>query len=97
MNFTFSSVRKSALPILIMFLLGLCFQGCGQADEFNKVGESSSDGTAIKDLYEPLHGEADPIALENAQPGGTFTTWGGSFTKSLNMFLDYNSYSANLM
>jgi microcin C transport system substrate-binding protein len=97
MNFTFSSVRKSALPILIMFLLGLCFQGCGQADEFNKVGESSSDGTAIKDLYEPLHGEADPIALENAQPGGTFTTWGGSFPKSLNMFLDYNAFSANVM
>ena len=97
MNFTFSSVRKSVLPILIMSLLGLFFQGCGQADEFNKLAEPSSEGTAIKDLYEPLYGEADPIALGNAQSGGTFTTWGGSFPKSLNMFLDYNAFSANVM
>ncbi len=30
-------------------------------------------------------------------PGGTYTAWGGSFPKSLNMWLDYNSFSAEIM
>ena len=83
MNFTFSSLRKKALPIFILSLLGLFFQGCGQADEFNKLEESSSDGTVIKDLFSPQYGESDPIALGNAQPGGTFTTWHSDDEKEL--------------
>jgi microcin C transport system substrate-binding protein len=41
-------------------------------------------------------GESDPIAVPTAQRGGTFATWGGPYPKSLNSWLDYNSFSANV-
>ena len=41
-------------------------------------------------------GELDPIANPKATKGGTFTSWGSSFPKSLNMFLDYNSFSTQI-
>ena len=62
-----------------------------------KEYNSLADSDIVKDRYLPEYGELDPIALQNAKPGGTFSTWGGSFPKSLNMFLDYNSFSANVM
>ncbi|HAO99153.1 MAG TPA: ABC transporter substrate-binding protein, partial [Fibrobacteres bacterium] len=42
-------------------------------------------------------GEFDPIANTAAVPGGTYVSWGGAFPKSLNMWLDYNSFSAEVM
>lgn len=42
-------------------------------------------------------GRFDPIANTSAVPGGTYNTWGGPAPKSLNMWLDYNSFSANVM
>lgn len=42
-------------------------------------------------------GSFDPIANPEAVPGGTYNTWGGPAPKSLNMWLDYNSFSANVM
>lgn len=81
-------------PFLVfaMFILG-----CGQNENKTQTEQSSSQGEALEDRFEPLYGERDPIALKDAKPGGTFTTWGGAFPKSLNMFLDYNSFSANVM
>lgn len=42
-------------------------------------------------------GEADPIAVSTATVGGTYTTWAGGWRKSLNMWLDYNSHSVEVM
>lgn len=41
-------------------------------------------------------GEHDPIASPEAAKGGVYSTWGGPFPKSLNMWLDYNSFSAQI-
>lgn len=41
-------------------------------------------------------GEPDPIASPDAEKGGVYSTWGGAFPKSLNMWLDYNSFSAQI-
>ncbi|HSQ41490.1 MAG TPA: extracellular solute-binding protein [Fibrobacteraceae bacterium] len=42
-------------------------------------------------------GEADPIASPQAIPCGTINLWGGAMPKSLNMWEDYNSFSAEIM
>ena len=42
-------------------------------------------------------GEFDPIANTSAVAGGTYTSWGAGFPKSLNMWLDYNSFSTEVM
>ena len=39
-----------------------------------------------------VNGETDPIANPLAPKGGTYTAWGG-FPKSLNVWLDNNSFS----
>lgn len=41
-------------------------------------------------------GERDPIASPEAAKGGVYSTWGGPFPKSLNMWLDYNSFAAQI-
>jgi microcin C transport system substrate-binding protein len=88
---------KTIHSLLLFCLIAICLAGCG-----SEVGKTT-DSNAIEnenhpsDLYQPKYGEADPIALPDAHPGGTFSTWGGSFPKSLNMFLDYNRFSANVM
>lgn len=41
-------------------------------------------------------GEFNPIANPRATKGGTFTTWGGPYPKSLNMWLNYNSFSKSI-
>jgi hypothetical protein len=37
-------------------------------------------------------GDPDPIANPSAVKGGSFHTWAGGYPKSLNMWLDYNSF-----
>ncbi len=44
----------------------------------------------------PVFGEFDPQSSKRASLGGSYTTWGGAFPKSLNMFLDYNSFSTQI-
>ncbi len=41
-------------------------------------------------------GDPDPIASPEAVKGGVYATWGGPFPKSLNMWLDNNSFSAQI-
>ncbi len=41
-------------------------------------------------------GEVDPIASPEARRGGIINIWGGPFPKSLNAFLDYNSFSIEI-
>ena len=50
---------------------------------------ATSEGSVAVDQ----EGDVDPIADTNAKNGGTFTTWGSGFPKSLNQWLDYNSFS----
>lgn len=82
-----------------IFIIGLMFflVGCGEKD---KEIQNESTGPA-KALVEQVSvedkGDVDPIANPKAVKGGTYTSWGGSFPKSLNMFLDYNSFSNEIM
>jgi microcin C transport system substrate-binding protein len=41
-------------------------------------------------------GEPDPIAAPEAVPGGTFASWQGDYPKSLNVWLDNNSFSQTI-
>ncbi|HWB60760.1 MAG TPA: extracellular solute-binding protein [Chthoniobacteraceae bacterium] len=74
---------KKLLQILPIALL---LAGCGKQQPKNE---------AIKDQQVQVEqaGEIDPSAGEGAKQGGTYSAWGGPFPKSLNMWLDYNSFS----
>jgi len=87
-------MRKAFYIFYICCLLLL--SGCGEKDkEEGKTGSPggvTSERVAVEDK-----GEFDPIANPKAVKGGTYTSLGSSFPKSLNMFLDYNSFSAEIM
>ena len=80
---------RKPIYICLLFL----FFSCGEkAEEKGKTASSSE----TPNVQVEMKGEFDPIANPKAVKGGTYTTWGGSFPKSLNMFLDYNSFSAEI-
>ena len=60
-------------------------------------GKSSAplSGPKVEDVPVQVEatGEVDPIASTDAVPGGSFTSWPGDYPKSLNMWLEYNSFS----
>lgn len=70
--------------------------GCQRKDE-SVVQESGPP--AVKDVAVVVEqtGDVDPIADAGATRGGTINTWGGAYPKSLNMWLDYNSFSLGVM
>lgn len=84
-------MKKIFIIILILFLAG-----CGGND--NKTKNDSNEPTAVtaEKITVEESGEFDPIANTKAVKGGSYTSWGGSFPKSLNMFLDYNSFSKEI-
>jgi microcin C transport system substrate-binding protein len=58
---------------------------------------ASSDSGAIQDVPVQVQpGESDPIASLDAKRGGSYVTWGGPFPKSLNAWLDNNSFSGDI-
>jgi microcin C transport system substrate-binding protein len=71
--------------------------GCGEKNK--EEGKSAPSGTTVasEQITVEDKGEFDPIANPKAMKGGTYTSWGSSFPKSLNMFLDYNSFSVEIM
>jgi microcin C transport system substrate-binding protein len=75
------------LPILLL-------AGCGKTGE----NQPAQGGPKVQDSPVQIEtiGEADPIASPDAMPGGTFTSWPGSYPKSLNMWLDYNTFSVGI-
>jgi len=81
-------MRKIACLCLLFFLFN-----CGEKSEEKE--KTAYLPKAIKIEVE-TGGEFDPIANPKAIKGGTFTTWGSSFPKSLNVFLDHNSFSAEI-
>jgi len=84
-------MRSFARILPIIFLLSAC--GKKTAPE-----QTPSAASVITDTPVQIEagGETDPIADPSAQKGGTFTTWGGPFPKSLNMWLDYNNFSKSV-
>lgn len=79
-------MQRIALYLTVLFLL----ISCGKKDEKKDQVQAAKETSSIEVEKD---GELDPIANPEAVKGGTFTTWGGSFPKSLNMWLDYNSFS----
>jgi microcin C transport system substrate-binding protein len=75
------------LPVLIL-------AGCGKPSGI----QPNDTVSAVKDAPVQIEagGEADPVAVEGAKKGGSYSTWAGEFPKSLNMWLDYNSFSAQI-
>jgi microcin C transport system substrate-binding protein len=101
----FTLLRKSSatapqgLAVALCVAASLAFLGCNQSAKSGSPGACDAE---VADLGKPDStpldsGEADPIAVPTATVGGTFTTWGSSWPKSLNMWLDYNSFSAEVM
>lgn len=82
--------RAFVVCVVLLSMLGFV-SGCGG----NAKTSARQVGPPVKD--EPITleatGELDPIANPAAVKGGSFFTWGGGFPKSLNMWLDYNTFS----
>jgi microcin C transport system substrate-binding protein len=71
------------------------FSGCGGGG--SPEVSSRQFGPPVQDVaVAPSTGEVDPIANPEAKKGGAFVTWGGEFPKSLNLWLDFNSFSAQI-
>jgi microcin C transport system substrate-binding protein len=83
-------IKRLALPVSVALLLA----GCGKQNS----SPTESSGSAIKDAPVQMEsgGEVDPIAAPAALKGGSLTTWAGGYPKSLNMWLDYNSFSMSV-
>jgi microcin C transport system substrate-binding protein len=87
-------MQKTALCLLFCTLL--INTACKKKDTTD--GEGKSNGTSARAVsQEDLLGEADPMANPQAVPGGTYLAWGAAFPKSLNMWIDYNRFSINVM
>ncbi len=76
---------------LSAFLICLLLIGCGSKNK--EDNKQSKEVKTIENIAMEKNGDYDPIANPDAVKGGTYTTWGSSFPKSLNMWLDYNSFS----
>lgn len=81
------TVRSCLLSVSLLLLAG-----CGRSASDRQVGPSVDNAPVTLEAT----GEFDPIANPAATKGGSFFTWGGEYPKSLNMWLDYNSFSAQL-
>ena len=85
--------------IAIFLCMTMLIAGCGR----NKAPQKSVATKAILESQpkvvplNEVNGETDPIANPLAPKGGTYTAWGGGFPKSLNVWLDNNSFSQEIM
>jgi microcin C transport system substrate-binding protein len=88
-------VSAASSLVLGLALAGLPFAlaACGKKESASKENASAVAENTVVDST----GEFDPIANPDATPGGTFNTWGGPSPKSLNMWLDYTSFSKSVM
>jgi len=86
------SLKVTLLALTTILLLSGCEQGSDQKTDVQKV--ECQEYTTPDSL---LSGEKDPIAMDNAKICGTISLWAGSMPKSLNSWLDYNSFSSQVM
>jgi microcin C transport system substrate-binding protein len=83
-----SSGWNALLAAVGLAVTVLAVAGC-QKKEQGAGGRQAVKEEAVK---VDTSGEVDPNANPQAVKGGTFTTWAGGFPKSLNMWLEYNSF-----
>lgn len=85
-------MKRIFIICLTLFLIG-----CGGKDK--ESGKNSTGPAAVSSAKVTIEekGEYDPIANLKAVKGGTYTAWRGAFPKSLNMLLDYNTFSIEVM
>ncbi len=90
-------LKGIAMQYLITLLL-LLLVSCNSSDSDKKSDKAANEfkEKAI-DVTLESEGEVDPIASDKAIIGGSYTAWGGAFPKSLNYWLDNNSFSAEIM
>ena len=84
------------MTISLALISVVAFSACNKS----KSSETSSPQSSVntKDVYTgPYSGPADSIANTKAEVGGVLTTWGGEYPKSLNYWLDPNSFSGEVM
>lgn len=86
-NEGFSSIGKAGT--MLALVAAVFMAGCNKKDG-RSTGKKAVENTAVA---VDSAGEADPIASPDAVKGGTFTQWGGGFPKSLNMWLEYTSFT----
>jgi len=89
-----SAFRGLQLIVVAGLWLGLT---SGLSSCHKREAKTSDDSELSTPIVVDSTGEFDPVANTAAVPGGTYTTWGSSYPKSLNMWLDYNSFSAEVM
>jgi len=79
----------------LALLLTVTILGCGSENEIPKPEVQKSVSKKVE-LELETSGEFDPIGNSEAVKGGEMNTWGGAFPKSLNQWLDYNSFSGSI-
>lgn len=75
--------------LCLMFVLFSCSEKIEEKERATSLPENPN-------IEMESTGEFDSIANPKAKKGGTFNTWGSSFPKSLNVFLDHNAFSAEV-
>ena len=81
--------KKVFLSVLCMTLVAMV--GCKQ----KKSVSSECEERKVTSHIAPE--TSDPISIEQSKLCGTLKLWGGAYPKSLNMWLDYNSFSGDVM
>ncbi len=80
--------KSSSLAPLI---LAIALAGCGKTPVPTSPETPAATPVPVE-AVQPI-GDPDPLAVPTALKGGSYASWGGPFPKSLNMWLDYNSFS----
>jgi microcin C transport system substrate-binding protein len=91
--FLFPGTRRSLRALFsLMFAAMFPLSGCGK----RQVAVPTAPAVQDEIVEVEAEGPVDPSAVPTAEKGGTYTTWGGPYPKSLNMWLDYNSFSGQI-
>ena len=83
---------KRLLRLLPVLLLAACGKTAGP------TAATPGIGPAVQDVPVQVEsgGEVDPIASPDAVHGGSFASWQGDYPKSLNQWLDTNTFSVDV-
>ncbi len=84
---------RPATHLSLAAVCALILSACGPKSDTPDAAAPAIEDTPVT---VETTGELDPNANPDAVRGGTLTTWGGGYPKSLNMWLDYNSFSATV-
>lgn len=103
MNKFLRNTMSINIGLALLLVLAIFLTSCSSKDD-SKTSNSKAKIEGLENCpeyvvpnSESLEGDRDPIASSKALPCGTLSLWGSSMPKSLNMWLDYNSFSASIM